>query len=140
VLCGGDDWAKEHHDVEPMDPAGRRLSRARLSEGVAGIARLHAMIGEHLGRDAEADQAVIGTQTDHSPWMAALIAAGYRVFAIKSAAGGPLPRTPQPVGGQKRRRGRWPPWSLPTPTSCAPWPGTARRPRRSRWSPAPIRG
>ena len=43
-LFVGDDWAEEHHDVELMDPAGRRLARARLPEGVAGMARLHAMI------------------------------------------------------------------------------------------------
>ena len=35
-LFVGDDWAEEHHDVELMDPAGRRLARARLPEGVAG--------------------------------------------------------------------------------------------------------
>jgi hypothetical protein len=48
----GDDWAEAHHDVELMDAAGRRLAKARLPEGVIGMARLHAMIGE-LGCDAE---------------------------------------------------------------------------------------
>jgi hypothetical protein len=48
-LFVGDDWAEEHHDVELMDPAGRRLARARLPEGVAGMARLHAMIAAQLG-------------------------------------------------------------------------------------------
>ena len=49
LLFVGDDWAEDHHDVELMDAAGRRLAKARLPEGVAGIARLHAMIGEQLG-------------------------------------------------------------------------------------------
>src|SRR5438309_1218669 len=40
-----------------MDSAGRRLAKARLPEGVAGIARLHAMIGEQLGEDADEDDA-----------------------------------------------------------------------------------
>nr|AIU93911.1 hypothetical protein LRS1606.477 [Rhodococcus sp. NS1] len=40
-LFVGDDWSEEHHDVELMDSAGRRLSKARLPEGVAGVARLH---------------------------------------------------------------------------------------------------
>jgi hypothetical protein len=53
VLFAGDDWAEDHHDVELMDASGRVLARARLPEGAAGMARLHAMIGEHLG-DAEA--------------------------------------------------------------------------------------
>ena len=49
LLFVGDDWAEDHHDVEVQDEAGRRLAKARLPEGVAGIARLHALIGEHLG-------------------------------------------------------------------------------------------
>ncbi|HEX7269061.1 MAG TPA: hypothetical protein VF256_16785 [Streptosporangiaceae bacterium] len=48
----GDDWAEDHHDVELMDCSGRRLARARLPEGVAGMSRLHAMVGEALGEDA----------------------------------------------------------------------------------------
>nr|WP_159929287.1 hypothetical protein [Rhodococcus sp. WAY2] len=49
LLFVGDDWAEDHHDVELMDPAGSRLAKARLPEGMAGIARLHAMIGAQLG-------------------------------------------------------------------------------------------
>ncbi len=87
LLFVGDDWAEDHHDVELMDQAGRRLAKARLPEGVAGIARLHAMIGEQLGQDAvTADggdaEVVIGIETDRGPWVAALIAAGYTVFAV----------------------------------------------------------
>jgi transposase len=84
-LFVGDDWAEDHHDVELMDSAGQRLAKARLPEGVAGIARLHAMIGEQLGEDADEDdagQVAIGIETDRGPWVAALIAAGYTVFAI----------------------------------------------------------
>jgi transposase len=81
----GDDWAEDHHDVELMDGSGRRLARARLPEGVTGMARLHAMVGEALGEEAEdADrgQVAIGIETDRGPWVAALIAAGYEVFAV----------------------------------------------------------
>jgi transposase len=83
-LFVGDDWAEDHHDVEVMDEAGRRLARARLPEGAAGIARLHALIGEHLGESAEDDdgQVVVGTETSRGPWVAALEAAGYAVFAV----------------------------------------------------------
>jgi hypothetical protein len=35
-LFVGDDWAEDHHDVEVMDAAGRKLAKARLPEGVAG--------------------------------------------------------------------------------------------------------
>lgn len=51
----GDDWAEDHHNVELMDVTGQRLARARLPEGVAGIARLHVMIGEQLDEDMLAD-------------------------------------------------------------------------------------
>jgi transposase len=81
----GDDWAENHHDVELMDVTGRRLTKARLPEGVAGIARLHAMIGEQLGKDADerdTGQVAVGIETDRGPWVAALITAGYTVFAV----------------------------------------------------------
>ncbi len=84
MLFVGDDWAEDHHDVELMDAAGRRLAKARLSEGVAGIARLHALIGAQLGDDVEdaAGQVKIGIETDRGPWVQALVAAGYTVFAV----------------------------------------------------------
>ncbi len=84
VLFVGDDWAEDHHDVEVQDAAGRRLGKARLPEGVAGIARLHALIGEFTDPDDEAGagQVLVGIETDRGPWVAALVAAGYRVFAV----------------------------------------------------------
>jgi transposase len=84
-LFVGDDWAEAHHDVELMDVTGRRLAKARLPEGVAGIARLHAMIGEQLGENADeedAGQVAVGIETDRGPWVQALIAAGYAVYGI----------------------------------------------------------
>ncbi len=81
-LFVGDDWAEDHHDVELMDEAGRVLARKRLPEGVAGIARLHALIGQQLGDDADDAEVVIGTETDRGPWVAALVAAGYTVYGV----------------------------------------------------------
>jgi transposase len=70
--------------VEVLDAAGRRLARARLPEGVAGIARLHAIIGELAGQDVEDEhvEVLVGIETDRGPWVAALVAAGYQVFAV----------------------------------------------------------
>jgi transposase len=82
VLFVGDDWAEDHHDVEVQDEAGRRLGKAKLGEGIAGIARLHELIAEHQDENAEAEQVVIGIETDRGPWVQALLAAGYRVWAI----------------------------------------------------------
>src|SRR5262245_18107722 len=65
-----------------MDASGRRLAKARLPEGVAGMARLHALIGEHAGDDADEVEVLVGIETDRGPWVTALVAAGYTVFAI----------------------------------------------------------
>ena len=81
-LFVGDDWAQDHHDVEVMDEAGRVLATARLPEGVAGMARLHELIGEQLGEDADDAEVIIGTETDRGPWVAALVAAGYTVYGV----------------------------------------------------------
>ncbi|MFI0471064.1 IS110 family transposase [Saccharopolyspora sp. 5N102] len=77
----GDDWAEDHHDVEVMDGSGRRLAKARLPEGVAGMARLHAIVGELAGDDDEVE-VLVGIETDRGPWVAALVAAGYTVLAV----------------------------------------------------------
>lgn len=83
LLLVGDDWAEEHHDVELQDATGRRLGKARLPEGIAGIARLHAMVGEHVGEDDdEPVQVVVGIETERGPWVQALVAAGYQVYPI----------------------------------------------------------
>jgi transposase len=81
VLFIGDDWAEAHHDVEIQDEAGRRLVRRRLPEGVAGMAALHALVADHLG-DGDAADVVVGIETDRGAWVQALLAAGYRVYAV----------------------------------------------------------
>jgi transposase len=82
VLFVGDDWAEDHHDVEVQDETGHRLARARLPEGVAGVARLHELIGAHLPAEAGPEQVAIGIETDKGPWVQALVAAGYAVYAV----------------------------------------------------------
>lgn len=94
----GDDWADDHHDVELMDAVRRRLAKARLPEGVVGIERLHAMIAEQLGDDTDQAEVLIGIETERGPWVSALVAAGYAVYAVSGTA--------QRVRRQKRRRGR----------------------------------
>jgi transposase len=81
-LFVGDDWAEDHHDVEVLDAGGRRLARVRLPEGVAGIARLHAIIGDLVGEEDEDVEVKVGIETDRGPWVEALVAAGYQVFGV----------------------------------------------------------
>ena len=89
MLFVGDDWAEDHHDVEIVDDTGRLLVRKRLPEGLDGVTRLHALIGEHapvewsdLEPALAAAMVKVGIETDRGPWVAALAAAGYEVFAI----------------------------------------------------------
>jgi len=89
LLFIGDDWAEDHHDIELVDDEGHLLARKRLPEGIEGIAGLHALVAEQLGEDydeAEPEQVrdlvKLGIETDRGPWVAALVAAGYEVFAI----------------------------------------------------------
>lgn len=90
VVFVGDDWAEGHHDVHLSDESGKTLFRGRLDEGIEGIARLHALIGEHLDpQDLDPTNGwlrpgavVVGIETERGVWVQNLIAAGYRVIAI----------------------------------------------------------
>jgi transposase len=82
VLFLGDDWAEAHHDVELQDAQGRVLIRRRLAEGIAGLAQLHELIADQLDDDDEPASVLIGIETDRGPWVHALVATGYQVFAI----------------------------------------------------------
>jgi hypothetical protein len=82
MLFIGDDWAEDHHDVEIQDENGKRLAKARLPEGIAGITRFHDLIGRFLPEDAGPDLVKLGIETDRGPWVAALVASGYLVYAI----------------------------------------------------------
>ena len=95
MLFVGDDWAEDHHDIELQDEQGRVLARARLPEGIAGITRLHALIGQFAGPDAEPGQVAVGIETDRGLWVTALRVAGYTVYAIN----------PRQVSRYRERRG-----------------------------------
>jgi hypothetical protein len=77
VLFVGDDWAEDHHDVELMDASGRTLATARVAEGVAGMARLHALIGAQLGQAVED---ALGNQAGETGIRPVVQAAGFRTF------------------------------------------------------------
>ena len=79
MIFVGVDWAEAHHDVHVADEAGKRLAKARLPEGVDGIARFHELVGAHAGDPAEV---VIGIETDRGLFVTALVAAGYQLYAV----------------------------------------------------------
>ena len=82
VLLVGDDWAEDHHDIEIQDPDGRVLRTVRVAEGMAGMARFHELVAEFLGDDDGPEQVLVGIETERGPWVRALVAAGYQVFAV----------------------------------------------------------
>jgi hypothetical protein len=79
MIFVGVDWAEAHHDVHVADEAGKRLAKARLPEGVDGIARFHELVGAHATDPAEV---VIGIETDRGLFVTALVAAGYQLYAV----------------------------------------------------------
>jgi len=79
MIFVGVDWAEAHHDVHVQDEGGGRLAGGRLPEGVEGIARFHELVAGHV---EEPGEVVIGIETDRGLFVAALVAAGYVVFAV----------------------------------------------------------
>ncbi len=75
----GHDWAEAHHDVHVEDGDGKRLAKARLPEGIEGVARFHELVAAFVD---EADDVTIATETDRGLFVTALVAAGYRVLAV----------------------------------------------------------
>jgi hypothetical protein len=83
VLVGevfvGHDWAETHHDVFVEDADGQRLARARLPEGIEGVARFHELVAAFVEAP---EQVVVATETDRGLFVGALVAAGYTVLAV----------------------------------------------------------
>ena len=79
MIFAGVDWAEAGHAVHVEDEQGRRLAGGKLADGIEGIARLHELVAAHAGEPGEV---VIGIETDRGLFVAALIAAGYQVFAV----------------------------------------------------------
>lgn len=104
MLCVGDDWAEDHHDVELVDERGRRLTRARLPEGLEGVTRLHALIAEHWPPEwAELDpvkaaaRVPIGIETERGPWVHCHRTAVLRLLCLDGLLARPNPRPALPA-------------------------------------------
>ena len=79
MIFVGVDWAEAHHEVHVADLEGKRLARARLPEGVEGIALFHELVNTHAEEPADV---VVGIETDRGLFVTALVAAGYQLFAV----------------------------------------------------------
>ena len=79
----GIDWAEAHHDVCLLDDAGTRLGKARVPDGIEGLARIHELVGEHTANPLTV---VVGIETDRGLLVQGLVATGYQVYAVKPLA------------------------------------------------------
>jgi transposase len=83
VIFVGIDWAEAHHDVCVLDDEGGTLAKGRIPDGLEGVRGLHAMLAEHA---EEPSDVAIGIEIDRGLLVGALVAAGYRVYAINPFA------------------------------------------------------
>lgn len=79
MIFVGIDWSETHHDVCVMDVEGGVLTKARVPDGVEGVARLHEMVATHAEDPAEV---VVGIEIDRGLLVGALVASGYAVHAV----------------------------------------------------------
>ena len=66
-----------------LDREGEVLATRRVPEGLEGVARLHALLGEHTDEPAEV---IVGIETDRGLLVTALLAAGCTVHAVNPLA------------------------------------------------------
>jgi hypothetical protein len=97
----GVDWAEAHHDVCVLGVDGEVIDRRRVSDGVAGLAELHALIAKHI---EEPDEVSVGIELDRGLFVQALVAAGYAVYAVNPLAAARY-RQRHVVSGAKSDRG-----------------------------------
>ena len=79
MIFVGIDWSEHHHDVCVVDERGAELAKVRIPEGMEGVVRLHETIADHA---EEPGEVIVGIEIDRGLLVGALVAAGYRVFAI----------------------------------------------------------
>jgi hypothetical protein len=65
-----------------MRKAGYWPAAGYQKVSVRGIEALHGLIADHLDEQDGPDQVMVGIETDRGPWVAALLAANYTVFAV----------------------------------------------------------
>jgi hypothetical protein len=96
VLLVGIDWAERHHDVCVMAADGQVLAAERITDGVAGVARLHELIAVHASEPAEV---VVGIETDRGCWSGRWWWPATRC-SRRPAGGQPLPGAAHHLTGQ----------------------------------------
>jgi hypothetical protein len=79
MLFVGVDWGERHHDLCLLDQDGAVLAARRITDGLAGVGELHTLVAAHA---EDPEQVAVGIETDRGLLVAALLAAGYQVYAV----------------------------------------------------------
>jgi Transposase/Transposase IS116/IS110/IS902 family len=101
MIFVGVDWAEAHHDVCVLDEQGAVLGRRRVTDGVSGVADLHALVAEHAD---DPSVVAVGIELDRGLLVGALVAVGYEVYAVNPVASARY-RDRHAVSGAKSDRG-----------------------------------
>jgi hypothetical protein len=75
----GVDWAEAHHDVCVKNESGEILVKRRIPDGIEGVRQFHELIETFV---EEPSDAWVSIETDRGLFVGALVAAGYRVYAV----------------------------------------------------------
>jgi transposase len=79
MLFLGIDWGERHHELCLLDQDGQVLAARRVPDGLAGVGEVHALVAAHAEDPA---QVAVGIETDRGLLVAALLAAGYQLYAV----------------------------------------------------------
>lgn len=83
IYCGID-WSEHHHDVALVDDSGALLGRRRISDDLAGFTELTGLLAQHSG--PQFGVVDIAIETDRGLLVAALRAAGHRIYPVNPKA------------------------------------------------------
>ncbi len=79
MIFVGIDWSEEQHEVELQAGSGKVLKRLQVRADLAGLTRLQEVITDEA---EEPSQVVVAVEASHGLLVNALVASGYRVYAI----------------------------------------------------------
>lgn len=82
IYCGID-WAEHHHDLAVVDEAGKVLAQRRVGDDLAGFTTFSELIARLAPDPADVAVAI---ETDRGLFVHALVAAGFKVYAINPKA------------------------------------------------------
>lgn len=91
IYCGID-WAEAHHDVAVIDDTGRRLAKTRTTDDLSGFTALCQVLADAVASAQSAEPVSgfvpvdVAIETDRGLLVAALRAAGHRVWSINPKA------------------------------------------------------